>query len=78
MIAQLLKRKIVPDSKVARFGQAILFIGACLIPVLAFRKFGDMDLTEWQLLLGVLVTMTTALLCTVLGLMLERNNSDTR
>jgi len=56
---------------VARFGQVVSFVGACLIPVLAFRKFPELELSEAQLLIGVIATMSLALFCTVLGLFLE-------
>ena len=71
MIRQVLMRRIASDSLVARFGQAVSFGGACLIPVLVFRRFAEIELSEAQLLIGVLATMSMALIlaliCTVLG-----------
>jgi hypothetical protein len=75
MITQLLRRKVASDAAVARFGQVICFGGACTIPVLAFRKFAELEMSEAQLLTGVLATMSVALLCTVAGLCLERQMS---
>lgn len=71
MIKQLLARRVASNSMVARFGQLVFFGGACLIPVLVFRKFAELELSEAQLLIGVLVTMSMALLCTALGVLLE-------
>ena len=71
MIKQLLTRRIASDTVVARVGQAICFGGACLIPVLVCRRFATIDLSEAELLIGVLATMSMALMCTVLGVLLE-------
>jgi hypothetical protein len=73
MIKQLLTRRIASDTAVARLGQAVCFGGACLIPVLVCRKFATLELSEADLLIGVLATMSMALLCTVLGVLLEPN-----
>jgi uncharacterized membrane protein len=72
MITQLLKRRVGSDGAVARFGQVICFGAACIIPILAFRRFAELDMSEVQLLIGVLATMSLALLCAVAGLHLER------
>lgn len=72
MIAQFLKRSVVSDGAVARFGQVICFGAACIIPILVFRRFAELEMSEAQLLIGVLATMSMALLCTILGLHLER------
>ncbi len=64
-------RTIVSDRVVARFGQVVCFGGACLIPVLVFRRFTEIDLSEAQLITGVLATMSMALVCTLLGVILE-------
>ncbi len=71
MIRKVLKCQLASDAAVARFGQVFCFGGACAIPVLVFRKFAELDMSEAQLLTGVLATMSLALLCTVLGLHLE-------
>ena len=71
MIKQLLTRKVASDAAVARFGQAVCFGAACLVPVLALRRFAELEMTEPQLLVGVLATMSVALLCTALGVLLE-------
>ncbi len=70
MIKQLLVSKVASDKAVARFGQLICFGGACLVPVLVFRKFADLELSEAQLLIGVLATMSMALMFAVLGMLL--------
>jgi hypothetical protein len=72
MIKQLLVSKVASDKAVARFGQIVCFGGAGLVPVLVFRKFADFELSEGQLFIGVLVTMSMALILTLLGLFLER------
>jgi hypothetical protein len=71
MIKQLLTRSVVPDTVVARLGQVVCFGGACVIPVLVFRKFAELEFSEAQLLIGVLITMSMALVFTVLGVLLE-------
>jgi hypothetical protein len=71
MIAQLLKRRLVSEATVVRIGQAVCFGCACGIPVLAFWKFTRINMSEAELLIGVLATMSMALQCTLLGLHLE-------
>ncbi len=71
MIKQLFKRRVVSDTIVARFGQVVCFGGACVLPVLVFRKFSELDLSEGQLLIGVLSTMSMALTCAAVGVLLE-------
>ena len=71
MIRKLLTYKVASDSAVHRLGQMLCFTGACLIPVLAFRKFATLEITEAELLIGVIATMSLALLLTLLGLSLE-------
>ncbi len=66
---QILTRKLVADAVVARFGQAVCFGAAVLIPLLALRRFTELELTEAELLMAVLTTMSMALLCAVLGLL---------
>jgi hypothetical protein len=39
--------------------------------VLAFRRFSELELSEFQLLVGVVAIVSLAFLCTVLGLLLE-------
>jgi len=68
---KLLKHKIVSDYVFARFGQIFCFSAACLIPVIVFRKFAKMEMTEANLLIGVLATMCLALLMTIIGILLE-------
>jgi hypothetical protein len=68
MIISLLKRRVASDASVARLGQLAMFTTAGLVPVLVFRKFAALELTEVQLLLGVLATISVALLCTLLGM----------
>jgi hypothetical protein len=71
MITQLLKRRLVPDRTVARVGQMLCFGCACAIPVLAFWKFARIEMSEAELLIGVLATMSMALQCMLVGLYLE-------
>ena len=71
MIVQLFSRRVASDTLVARLGQAVCFASACLVPVLVIRKLAALELTESELLLGVLATMSFALLCTAVGLLLE-------
>ena len=70
MIERLLKRKVASDTAVARLGQVVCFVAACLIPVLVCRKFAELELSEAQLVIGVLNTMTMALVCAGLGVLL--------
>ncbi len=68
---QFLTRSIVSDSAVARVGQTVCFGGACLIPVLVFRRFTEIEISEAQLIMGVLATMSMALVCSLAGMLLE-------
>ena len=67
MIRQFLSRRVASDAAVARFGQFLSFACACLIPVLAFRRFSEVELSEAQLLIAVTATMSLAVLCAVVG-----------
>ena len=71
MIRRFLSRRVASDVAVARFGQFVSFACACLIPVLAFRRFSELELSEAQLLIGVVATMSLALHCAVLGELLK-------
>ena len=71
MMKQFFTRTIASDKVVARIGQAVCFGGACLIPVLVFRRFAQLELPEAQLITGVLATMTMALVLTLSGVLLE-------
>ncbi len=68
---KLFTRIIAPDSVVARVGQAVCFGGACLVPVLVFHRFTEIDLSEAQLIIGVLATMSMALVFALLGMVLR-------
>ena len=56
----------------ARRAQVLAFLAAGVVLVLAFRKFGGMDLTEFQIMMAVLATMSLSLLCVLLGLVCGR------
>ena len=71
MNMKLLKRSVVSDATIARLGQVVCFGCACGIPALAFWKFTRINMSEAELLIGVLATMSMALQCTLLGLQLE-------
>ncbi len=71
MIKQLLTRRVVSDAAVARVGQVVCFGAACLIPVLALRRLAELEVSEATLLIGVITTMSMALLCAVVGFLLE-------
>ncbi len=77
MITQLLKRRIASDARVARLGQAISAGCACLIPVLTFWKFARINMSEAELLIGVLVTMSMALQFALITLHLETRTKAT-
>ena len=67
MIRRFLSRRVASDIAVAWFGQFVSFACACLIPVLAFRRFSELELSEAQLLIGVVATMSLAISCVVAG-----------
>ena len=71
MITRLLKNRVITDKTVARIGQVTCFGCACVIPVLAFWKFARINMSEAELLIGVLVTMSMALQFALIGLHLE-------
>ncbi len=71
MITRIFTRRIASDAAIARLGQAVCFGSACLIPVIVLRRFAALELTEAELLMGVLATMSMALLCAVLGMLLQ-------
>ena len=53
------------------FSGCCCFGCACGIPVLAFWKFTRIDMSEAEILIGVLATMSMALQFTLVGLHLE-------
>ncbi len=71
MLGPLLSRRVASDATVARLGQLVCFAGACLIPVLAVRRLSGLDVSEAELLIGVVATLSLALLCAAAGLLLE-------
>ena len=71
MVTTMLTRRVSSAKADARVGMAVCFVSACLIPVLSIRRLAALDLTETELILGVLASMSLALLCTVAGLLLE-------
>jgi hypothetical protein len=71
MILSLLKRQVVSERSLARVGQGVAFVGAGLIPVLVFRRFAEVEMFEGQLLIGVVATMSLAILCAMLGMLLD-------
>ena len=71
MITQSLTHRVASDTGVIRICQAACFAAAGLIPLLAFHKFAEMELSEVHLLVGVLATMSLALFYTALGVLLE-------
>ncbi len=71
MIRRLLTRRLVSDTMAARLGQVVCFGGACLTPVLVCRRFTELELSEAQLLIGVLATMSMALVLASAGVLLE-------
>ncbi|HOC00386.1 MAG TPA: hypothetical protein PKM43_16775 [Verrucomicrobiota bacterium] len=62
----------------ARFGRLACFASACLIPMFVFRRFAELELTEPELLIGVVATIASAVSCTVPGLLLEPRATPAR
>lgn len=77
MIGQLLARRVASDAAMARLGQLLSFAAAGVIPVLVFHRITDVELSEGQLLIGALATMSLALNCTLMGLLLEPRTRKT-
>ena len=71
MIGRFFSRRVASNAAAARCGQAACFACACLIPVLVFQRFTEIELSEAQLLIGVVATMSLALHCAVLGELLK-------
>ena len=71
MLTLLFKRRVVSDAAMTRLAQVVSFGCACGIPVLAFWKFTRIDMSEAEILIGVLATMSMALQFTLVGLHLE-------
>lgn len=71
MMTQMLMRRVVSDSWVIRSCQAACFTAAGLIPVLAFDKFAELEISETYLMVGVIATIAMALFYTTLGVLLE-------
>ena len=77
MITQLLKRRIGSATTDARLAQNLPFVAAGVNLVLAFRKFADMDLTEFQMMMAALATVSLSLLFVLLGLVCGRKAEAT-
>jgi|GEM_PF-2744874 len=71
MNTQWFTRRVASGQAVLRTLEAACFAAATLIPVLSFHKFAELELSESQLLVGVLATLMTALFYTALGVLIE-------
>lgn len=71
MITQLLKRKIAPDSVHWHLTQGACFLTALLVLVLGFLKLPHLDLTEGQLLLGVVVILSLTMQCVIVCVLVD-------
>ena len=68
-ITQFLNRNIVPDAAEAKLVQCLFFVVSIFVLSVSFWKLGRLDLTEAQMLLGVLLSLNTAMLLIVLGML---------
>ncbi len=71
MNTQWFTRNVASAPAVLRTLEAACFAAAALIPVVSFHKCAELEMSESQLLVGVLATLMTALFYTVLGVLIE-------
>ena len=71
MIAQLLKRRIGPESLKAQLLQGSVILIAAIFFVAGFRKIAEMDLTEAQMLLGFGMIFSLVLQCFILWVLVD-------
>src|SRR5688572_28477783 len=74
MIAQLLKRKILPgmpEQRYPRILQHVVLLIAVLIFVSGFRLMADLELTRAQLAVGYAIVFSLVLQCCILVVLLE-------
>jgi len=67
---RLVGQPLTSDATDTKFGSAAFYVAAVAIPVLVARRLPALELTEKELLFGVLLMVTASLLCVLLGLVL--------
>ena len=71
MIAQMLKRRIGPESLKAQLVQGSVILTAAIFLVAGFRRIAELDLTEAQMLLGFGVVFSLVLQCFIVWLLVD-------
>jgi hypothetical protein len=68
--ARILNRNIVADDTLIRFVQFMSFVASIFVLSLSLWKLSRLDLNEFQLFFGVLLSLITLLLLVVIGFLL--------
>ena len=69
-IAKLLALRVTSDSRVATIGSIIIYVGGVAFCILACRQMLDFDLSETQIILGLLLVVCATMLMIVMGMQL--------
>jgi NADH:ubiquinone oxidoreductase subunit 6 (subunit J) len=69
-IAKLLALRVTSDSRVATIGSIIIYVGGVAFCILACRQMLDFDLSETQIILGLLLIVCATTLMIVVGILL--------
>ncbi|HUT32365.1 MAG TPA: hypothetical protein VNE39_02705 [Planctomycetota bacterium] len=69
-IARLAKARVTTDFFDARLGQLVCFVAAVALFVIAVLKLCRLQLTEGQLVIGLLAAIACSLLLVVLGFLI--------
>ena len=68
--ARFFGRTISSDAFDTKLGQVVCFVGSVVTLVVSLWKLTQLDLTEAQLLFGLLLSLTVPLLLLIVGLVL--------
>jgi len=73
-VKEILARRLSSEGFDRRLGQYFCFAGAPVILVLAIWKLGSLRLDEFQLLVGVVSVITSAMVMVILGFLIAPYN----
>jgi len=71
MIAQILKRRIGPESLKPQLVQGAVILIAAIVFAGGFRKITSLDITEAQMLLGFGIVFSLVLQCCTLWVLID-------
>jgi len=70
-IVGVLGRPLASDSRDASVGSILLYVAGVLLFILSTRKIASLQLTEAQLVLGLLVAICVTMQIVIMGMLLD-------